>query len=59
MHTRDRAERAICYLGFVRLIYHTVADMYRFGFEACSFIPDEMKKMYRALNTTQPLDMES
>lgn len=51
---KDRAERAVCYPSSISRIYQTVADMQRFHFECCSYIPDEMKNIYTSLKTTRP-----
>ena len=54
VRAKDRAERAICYPSSISRIYQTVADMQRFHFEHCREIPDETRKIYKALKTTRP-----
>ena len=57
MHPRCHVERAMIYLSFFSPIYHTVADIQRSQFKACSLISDDMKKTYCILKITQPLDI--
>ncbi len=49
-----RGERAVCYPSSISRIYQTVADMCRFHFPVCSFIPPEIQEMYTKTKTTRP-----
>ena len=59
MHPKERSERAVCYPSSISRIYQTVADMQRFHFEACTEIPEKMKRRYKSLKTTRPRGMGS
>lgn len=49
-----RGERAVCYPSSISRIYQTVADMCRFHFPVCSFIPKEIQQAYANTKTTRP-----
>jgi hypothetical protein len=49
-----RGERAVCYPSSISRIYQTVADMCRFHFPVCSFIPPEIQETYSKTKTTRP-----
>lgn len=53
-HSTRRGERAVCYPSSISRIYQTVADMCRFHFPTCSFIPPEIQETYANTKTTRP-----